>query len=37
MTQPIGDFKVVSLSVIISAEVSGGYGEGDQVELLYGG
>jgi tRNA/tmRNA/rRNA uracil-C5-methylase (TrmA/RlmC/RlmD family) len=37
MTEPIGDFKVVSLSVITSGEVSGGYGEGDQVELLYGG
>ena len=35
-TEPIGDRKVVSLSIIYSNDISGGYKETDRLEILYG-
>jgi hypothetical protein len=32
LLKPVNAYSVVSLSIIQSAEISGGYGEGDDVE-----
>ena len=36
LTKTIGEMKVVSLSLISSDEISGGYKEGDGLEVLAG-
>ena len=36
LSLPVDGFKVVSLSIIRSNEISGGYSEGDDVEIIYG-
>lgn len=36
VTEPLSDRKVVSISIIYSDDISGGYKDSDRLEILYG-